>query len=140
HAADAGVEALLAAVVAVATVVLEQALPALGERHNAVTGIHGHEPDESLVSKMRQAVLASIRHLALRNDAEGADRRQRPDILAIELVPFPSLEHQVTALAAWQVEVCCEDVARVRGPVVRLSLAVSRVQVSLARVAVATAC
>ena len=39
---------------------LEQAPPALCERHNAVTGIHGDEPDEPLVAKMRRPILAPI--------------------------------------------------------------------------------
>lgn len=119
--------------------VLEQALPALCERHNTVTGMHGDEPDESLVSKMGYAVLASIRHMALRYDAKGADRRQGPDVIPIELVPVPRLEHQIAVLATREVEVGREDVTRVRGPVARLSLAFSRVLVSLACVIVATA-
>lgn len=74
--------------------------------------------------------------LGARAGAKGADRRQCPDIVTIELVPVASVEHELTVLAPRQFEVCCEDVPRICGAVARLAFAVSRILTLFARVLV----
>src|SRR3954469_16335504 len=88
---------------------------------------------------MAQTVLARNRRLALGHDAKGADRRQCPDIVTIELVPVASVEHELAVLAPRQFEVCGEDVPRTCGAVVCVAFAVSRILALFARVLVTAA-
>src|SRR3954470_11431004 len=85
---------------------------------------------------MAQTVLARISHLALGHDAEGADRRQCPDIVTIELVPVSSVEHKLAVLAPRQFKMCCKNVPRICGAVACLAFAVSRIRALFARVLV----
>ena len=65
----------LTSVVTVGAVALEQAPAVLCERHNALTRIHGDEPDEHFFPKVAQVFIARCATCRL-----GTTRRHRPSL------------------------------------------------------------
>jgi hypothetical protein len=96
---------LLAPVVAVTAVLLEEPLTAVRERHDPVANIDRDVPDQVLLSQVRHAVVARVRQIALGHDAKRTDRAERPHVVAVERVLVAADQDELAFMPLRQVEV-----------------------------------
>ena len=122
---DAGVEGLaglVAAVIALVAVGLEEVAPAVGQGNGAVFGAERRRANQPFVLQMLEAssralrVVAEVVEIAFGNDAKRADGRQRAALGAVDLVDAVALANRPALASARQVEVLREHVARVTVP------------------------
>ena len=86
-----------------------------------------HRLDEALVAQVFERVVVDV-EVVLGHDPEGADGGQRAAVLAVQLVDVVTDHDQLALLAARQVEVAHQALARIcrRGPVRRTRALVRR--------------
>ncbi len=117
---DAGVEGLaglVAAVIALVAIGLEEIAPAVGQGNGAVFRAERRGANQPFVLEMLEGssralrVVAEVVKIALGNDAKRADRRQRAAVGAVDFVDAVTLAHLLSLAAARQVEVLREHVA-----------------------------
>jgi hypothetical protein len=138
-------ELLTTLVVAVSAMAFEQAASAIRQGHDSLTSVERHTAHQPLISHVSMVVvtrveraLAWIAEVALRNNSECPDRRERAAVLAIEFVGvIPVVQHNLALEAARQVEALNEHVPWVPIAVsVTISVPLAPVFVAIARVVV----
>jgi hypothetical protein len=108
----AGVECLRGRAVAPQAVRVEQIASLFGERQAQFAPAKIDGLDKALVAEVPQRIVLGVEVL-FRHDSERADDGQRVAVLAIQFVHTVAIENELAFLAAWQIEVVNERVARV---------------------------
>ena len=116
RAADAGVERLRRLVVSLQRVRIEQVSPFRRERQAALVVAQVHRLDEALVAQVFEGVVVDV-EVVFGHDAKGADGGQRAAVFAVQLVDAVTVNDQLALVAARQVEVAHQAVARIVVPV-----------------------
>jgi hypothetical protein len=111
-AISAGVECLLSAALALQGVGVEQIASLLCERQAAYVPAKVDGLDETFVSEVANGVVVCVEVL-FGHDSERADGGQRAAILAVQLVHTVAIDNEFAFLAAREIEVVNQAVARV---------------------------
>jgi hypothetical protein len=128
---DACMERLRGVAVPPHSVRIQQIAALLGERQAAVVVAKIDGLDKAFVAEIAQGVLAGF-EFVFGHDSERADGGQRAAVLAIQLVHTVAIDDQLALLAARQVEVVHQSVARI--VIVSVALVVhARALVAIAR-------
>ena len=120
HAHRRSLAGLVAAVIALVAIRLEEIPPAVGQGNGAVLRADRRRANQPVVLQTLEGslralrVVAKVMKIALGNDSKRPDGRQRAAFLAVDLVHSVALANRSSLTSARQVEVLREDVARVR--------------------------
>jgi hypothetical protein len=112
RATDAGVECLLGLVVALQGMRVEQIASLFRQAQAAFVQAKVDGLDEAFVSEVANGIGVGVEVLFW-HDTERADRGQRTAVGAVQLVDAVAIDNQLAFLAAWQIEVVNQGVARV---------------------------
>jgi len=114
----ARIEGLLRLLIAVATMALQQAAPAVGQGHGVVTTIDGHAMNQPLISQVSKvgaasvdAGLSPIAEIAFRDDAKGARSGERSALRSAQAIGAIAITHELAFRTARQIQVAHEYVA-----------------------------
>jgi phosphoglycerate dehydrogenase-like enzyme len=110
--ADAGVEGLRGLVLAIQRVRIKQVSTILRQDDSALIVTEVNGLDQPLIAEVVERVVADV-ELVLGNDTEGADGGQCSAVLAVQFVNTVTINDQLALLAARQVEVAHQAVARI---------------------------
>ena len=91
---------------------VEQVAPLARERQAALVVAEVHRLDEALVAQVFERVVVDV-EVVLGHDPKGADGGQRAAVLAVQLVDVVTDHDQLALLAARQIEVAHQALARV---------------------------
>jgi len=133
---DVRVERLLALILSIATMRVEQMLSPVGQRHSSFAAVEGHATDQSLVAQVTEAFVARITKIALRYDPKRPCRTERPAVLQVQFVEVIAVEDQLTFETARQFQISEEHVARVVLAITSVAIAVTWIVVALSRIVV----
>jgi hypothetical protein len=132
--ADAGVKRLRGLVLAIQRMRIKQVSAVLRQDDSAIVVAEVNGVDQPLIAEVVEGIVVDV-EFVLGNDTEGADRGQCSAVLAVQFVDSVTINDQLALLAARQVEVVHQAVARIvvvavallvdaRPPVVAIPLAV----------------
>jgi hypothetical protein len=110
-ATDAGVERLLGPAVALQGVRVEQITPLFREGQAAFVPAKIHALDKAFVAEVAERIVVCVEVL-FRHHSERADGGQRTAVLAVQLVDIVAIDNELAFLAARQIEVVNQRVAR----------------------------
>jgi hypothetical protein len=118
RAVDARVERLGPALVALSAISVEQAPALVREDDRLVVFAKRDGPNQPFVAEVVErvvvgTVIAVSPEVLLRHDTERANRRKHAAVLAIQLVDSVAVDHQLARVAARQVQVVHQAVARI---------------------------
>jgi len=118
RAVDARVERLGPALVALSAISVEQVLALVREDDRLVVFAKRDGPNQPFVAEVVErvvvgTVIAVSPEVLLRHDTERANRRKHAAVLAIQLVDSVAVDHQLARVAARQVQVVHQAVARI---------------------------
>ena len=120
-AVDARVELLGPALVALSAIGLEQVPALVREDDGLVVFAQRNGPNQTFVTQVVQRVVVRVpvtSEITLGDDSERTDGRQGTAVLAIQFVDSVAVNHQLARVAARQVQIVHQAVARiVFGPV-----------------------
>ena len=91
---------------------VEQVAPFARQRQAAVAVAKVNHIDESLIAQMFDGVVVGI-EVMLGHDAKSTDGGQGAAIVAVQLVDAVAVDDQFALVAAWQVEVAHQAIARI---------------------------
>src|SRR5262245_17636982 len=116
--------------IAVVTMGLEQAAPAVGQGHGMVTTIHGNALNQPLLSQMTKVGVAPVHggiphvaEIALRDDAKGAHGGERPALRSAQAILATAITHELAFRTARQIQIAREHIAWI--PSVRVVVAIA---------------
>ena len=118
RAVHARVKCLGLTLVAPSVIGVEQVATLVRENDCLVVFVERNGPDQTFVAQVVEGVavrrvVSVTSKVALGHDAERADHRQCAAVLAVQLVHVIAVDDQLARLAAWQVKVVHQPVARV---------------------------
>jgi hypothetical protein len=93
----------------------EQVSAAIGQDDRAIIRAEGRSARETFSFEMAQALaglVAAVVQVALRDDAEGTDRREHPALGAVDLIHTVTITNRPTLTIAWQIEIPGEGISR----------------------------
>jgi hypothetical protein len=127
--ADASVKALLAPVLTVATVGLQNVATAVCERYGSLAALDLHELRQPFVANVARVwfapvhrLLPGIPQIAFGNDPKRANRRERATVVAVQLLSMIAIDHDLAFRSARQFEALDERVSRIDRAFGRIAL------------------
>jgi hypothetical protein len=118
RAADAGMEGLLAWIVALAAMGFQEVATTFRERHRARSMLERYEPHEPFLAQMAQGgitrterLLSCIVQIPLGHDPKRADRPHPATLIAIQFVSVVAIEDDLSFRPARQIEAVDERIA-----------------------------
>jgi len=128
--AHAGVERLLARIVAVAAMGFQEVMTPFCECQGALAAVQFDELGEPFVAQMPQVwlppvdrLVTGIAEVAFGHDSKRTDGRERATVVAIQFVPVVAIEHDFAFKPARQLEAVDKRVSRIDTSFARVTIA-----------------
>jgi hypothetical protein len=129
----AGVEGLRTPVSVIATVPLQETVPAVGERHRSVAAVQRYGFYQALMAKVAQVGIArpSLRMMALEiafgHNPKRADGGERTGVVAVQFVTVIANEHDFAIEAARQFDAIDKRITRIEDLISLAPIAITHV-------------